>query len=1616
MKHIFYATAYLVVLFLLSSAKTQAQNTVAFTADNWSGCGAAFVQFVNQSSPVGTASWDFGDGGARSTLWNPSRTFNRPGVFNVVLTVTFPNGQVSNTQHVVNVYRRPNVVFTSTPTNGCTPVVVNFRDQSTAGDGTITGIAWDFGDGTGANGATASHTYNKGGGMIATSIVTNSFGCTSSAEQILDIKPTPQVAFTTNTRGGCRTPVTVNFTNTTTMTTAGPLPAVNYLWNFGDGSTSTDMHPTHDYTTTGNFTVTLTATTADGCTQTINMADYIKIATMEADFNILEKTCTGTNITFRNTTLPAPVSATWTFSDGTVINAVDAVRTFTTPGNYTVTMHAVTRDGCDALVTRSFTVSTPPTINFTMNPTSACAVPVNIQFTTASTNANSWAWTFGDGTTSTIQNPLHNFTTEGVFPVKVVASNTAGCQDSAINSITIRKPVLTITGLNRGCVPFDASLTANIDVADPIVSYDWDFGDGGRSTNSVGTHTYTAQGNYVVTLNITTRGGCTQTATYPIRVGTPVIPDFSVDKPNGCQPTVFNFTDLSRPQVPGMTWQWTFVENGAANGGSSVQNPSYVFSTIGTHDVILTVDNNGCLRTTTKLAFVEVFPPAAFFTIADVDCSRPLTRVFTDATDWGTTPTPRNYSWDFGDGTTDNTPNPTHTWANEGTYTVVLTVDNGSCTSTYSTTVRLLNDKPAITVDQNVICRGTTVHFATTSLVPGVTTSYQWTFGDGGTNAGSPTPAYTYNQPGTYKAALTTVDIYGCTHVSDSLTIDVNGSVAAFSASARRCRDTAITFTDESTTRTGNTITSWTFNFGDGSPRQTFTTKPVAILHSYSVINNYPVTLIVTDNTGCTDSVTHVITIDNIAAKFSAPDSIACLNTPFRFTNESITEPLTYAWQFGDGGTSTDKNPTHTYTIPGTYTVTLDVISTTGCTGHIETVDFLRVPNPVADFDVPAVAGDICPPVKVQFTNLSSDYVKVSWSFGDGSSSDEDNALHNYIRPGTFPVTLTVYSVGGCASPTAGPKNISISGPDGSFAITRERGCVPLTTSMTAVSPTAQKFIWDFGDGYTATTTTPASPSYTYTQPGIYFPAVLLEDQRGCTVPAIGSPKVVVDQINAAFGYDLSNACDGGVVQFSDSTRGVSIEDGSPATYLWDFGIPGRTDDVATGPNPSFLYDAPGTYIVKMTVTSYYGCVDDTTMTILIEPSPYPEIDSVPVVCVGAAIQLSGHEIRNLPGTVWTWTTNGQQYPGQVPDSVTYPQPGIYPVQLTITSANGTCSSTVSRDVVVAPYPTLTPTPAESNICRGQSVNLRLITEAGVDITWTNYNISDPKSATPVVTPDIDTTYRVTVVNNTGCIAKGSVKVSVSQPFNIQAGNADICEGGSIQLHASGAVSYKWSPEVGLDKADIDNPTATPESTISYQIIGYGNDNCFTDTAIATVTVHSAPIVNAGDDITVPVGTSIQLPVTGSTDITKIEWSPISSLDCVDCLTPTASPRENTTYQVTVTNAFGCTSSDAVAVTLVCSSGVVFLPNTFSPNNDGQNDLFYIRGKGIKTAKSFKIYNRWGQLVFERSNFNIEDPSYGWDGRMNGQPANPDVFVYVAELVCDSNEEFMLKGNVMLIR
>jgi gliding motility-associated-like protein len=160
----------------------------------------------------------------------------------------------------------------------------------------------------------------------------------------------------------------------------------------------------------------------------------------------------------------------------------------------------------------------------------------------------------------------------------------------------------------------------------------------------------------------------------------------------------------------------------------------------------------------------------------------------------------------------------------------------------------------------------------------------------------------------------------------------------------------------------------------------------------------------------------------------------------------------------------------------------------------------------------------------------------------------------------------------------------------------------------------------------------------------------------------------------------------------------------------------------------------------------------------------------------------------------------------------------------------------------------------------------------------------------------------------------------------------------------------------------------------------------------------------------------MKISTSNSPDITKWKWYPAKDLSCADCPQPVVTAKENTVYKAEAKNEGGCAATDEVTVSVICNDGNVFIPNTFSPNNDGMNEVFYPRGKGITSIKNMKIFNRWGELVYEKSNFSANDAAAGWNGSYKGSILTPDVYVYIVDVVCYNSTVFTLKGNVTLIR
>jgi gliding motility-associated-like protein len=200
-------------------------------------------------------------------------------------------------------------------------------------------------------------------------------------------------------------------------------------------------------------------------------------------------------------------------------------------------------------------------------------------------------------------------------------------------------------------------------------------------------------------------------------------------------------------------------------------------------------------------------------------------------------------------------------------------------------------------------------------------------------------------------------------------------------------------------------------------------------------------------------------------------------------------------------------------------------------------------------------------------------------------------------------------------------------------------------------------------------------------------------------------------------------------------------------------------------------------------------------------------------------------------------------------------------------------------------------------------------------------------------------------------------------------------------------------------------------------VVGFDNYSCFTDTAKMSVVVGGYPNVTLPPDQTLSTGTLFPIPSQSTNGpIRTYSWSPSQDLSCADCPTPVAYIKKDVCYVLNATNIYGCSGEDTMCIKVFCENGQVFIPNTFTPDNDGINDKFLVRGKGIKSIKHFRVFNRWGEIVFERNDFPPNQPSFGWDGKVRGVLSTPDVYVYTAEVVCENDVLFTYKGNVTVIR
>lgn len=1333
----------LLALLLCCGYTVAGQPAAAFTASPLSGCTPLAVSFTDQST--GNPSswlWDLGNG-TTSTQQNPTTTYFNSGLYTIVLTVSNASGSntITKTQYI-KVDDKPTTDFSASVTSGCFPLRVNFSDLSSGGSASLTAWEWDFGDGTTSAQQNPFHIYTTAGNYTVTLKTTNAGGCSKvlSRPNYIQVSAGVTVAFTNSAPTQCKPPETISFTNGS----SGP-GALSYEWMFGDGGTAFTASPNHTYLTGGTFNVTLIVQSSLGCVDTLVKPAAVVIKDVLSVINGPAIVCMGVPANFTNNSVPASASSFWDFGDGTFSTNVNPVKIYTAAGTYTVKLRNNYGTCLDSTI-HNITVLPLPAPDFSAPDVTDCKVPFTVNFNDLSAGAVSWEWHFGDGGTSTVQNPSHTYTTAGFYTVTLITTGANGCKDSAIKTqfVRIQAPIVGINGLpQEGCVPFTISPTPNVNTVDGIAGYFWDFGDGGTSTAANPSHTYITQGNYTVKLYITTNDGCLDSAivTNGVRAGNKSIANFSAAPLTQCAGQPVQFTNLTAPSDQ---WYWDF---GDGTGTSTFENPTYAYPDTGRFTVRLIAKNNGCADTAIKLNYITSLPPVARFATG-FNCGNKLQVVFTDQS-----VLPQTWFWDFGDGFTSTAQNPVHVYAAYGTYNVSLTVTNGGCSNTKTIQTQLFNETAGFTVQNDTICTSNVAIFISTGFNPANIISYFWDYGDGNSGFGGPTGTHTYAAPGLYSVTLTITDSRGCiSTIVKNNAIRVFGSVADFTFSpAAGCRPLPVTFTDRTLTDGVHPLVKWVWDFGDGIS-QTYTAPPFT--HVYDTFGYFNARLTVTDSYGCFSSLltnTQVFVTDPKAI-FSSADTLTCAGTNVTFSNTSTGVNLTYNWDFGDGTFSTALNPVKAYAADGDYTVKLTVTDVNGCTHTLTRNAFVKVHTVKASFTVNDSLSS-CTPFEVNFTNTSSYFTARMWYFGDGTSSNLPDPTHYYAVVGTYVAKLLVAGPGGCLDSVT--KTIIVYPSTATLTYSPLAGCSPLPVTFHASTPGPVTYLWDFNDG-TTLATTDSNIVYNYLLPGNFLPKVIMEDQTGCRIPVEGVDTIYVTKSYVDFGADDTLHCGTGIVNFSDST----ISNGTITSYRWDFGDGG----IAVVKNPVHTYTAPGIYSVRLIVTTANGCSDTAVKTNYIKVVAVPDADIVGNIPVCLHTKLGFRGILLQPDTSkvsWYWIFgNGKTAAIQNPPLQSYDTAGNYPLRLIVTNSTG-CADTIDRTVTIYSLPVIAAGPNQT-ILVGSPAIISPTGSPVVDYLWSPATaLSCTNCYNTVATPKNTTTYSIRVTDANGCVNTDNITVIV---------------------------------------------------------------------------------------------------------------------------------------------------------------------------------------------------------------------------------------------------------------
>lgn len=1214
------------------------QVTAAFKASpDTIGCHPFAVNFTNTSVNADIYQWQFGDGASAAT-YSPDHTYSNTGSVDSIYPVRLISTSVyycadtANTTIRVHPFLRAD--FTANPSQGCSPLGVNILNQSVGGS-TITSYQWSFGDGaTSTSGAaTLSHTYLNNTGSVQNLplklVVRNAMGCTDSLIRTIQVYPKVSAQFAQDQTAGCN-PLRVAFTRPVN------LAPVSYDWSFGDGVSSSVSDPIHTFSNLTPrdtiYSTTLVVTSPNLCTDTFRR-DFSVYRYIKASFSADPTSgCYGfdTHINNNSTVYAGISSVAWSFGDGgtTTGNLPTLVHHYQnntdTLQNRTLKMTVSNIHGCVDSMAAPVSIYPAVVASFSADNMQGCT-PLTVGFVNATDLkvAKNFYWTFGDGSSDSAVNPVHQFVNlaakDTLLQVRMIAVSKYFCADTQQMYINVYSHVSAgfSVDTSSGCSPF-APLFQNNSLGG-ISSYEWNFGDGSPlSSLFQPSHSYvnTTLASQLRNIRLVVKNmhGCSDTAFRLVTVYPQVKASFSADVTAGCNPLDVNFANSSNAAATVFNWDFGDLAS------SSLANPSHTYYNLGPADSVRTVRLHalspyGCWDDTTGNITTYAYVDADFKVVRPDICSNTDLQI-SNTSLGGIT----QNSWDFeNDGIYDLVSADTalsHSYTNLTAMPVVrnlkLMVRNSH--GCLDSMIRPITVYPKVTAAfsaDSAGCHPFSTQFVNASLegnaALGSNGDYFWDFGDTTTST-LENPAkiyYDYNDVDiSYTARLVAVSPYFC---KDSITKTflVYHRPRAIFAVDKTIDCPPLNLQISNTSVTSNSTFYW--DFGDGQ-YDTLTSK-LTFGHTYfnpgSTIKTYTLNMKAVTNYGCSDSTRLTFGVyPGVTAAFTF-DSAGCSPYTSSLVNHSVNA-FYYAWDFADGQVSALLNPSHIFNNSSEadklFNVRLTAISLNNCKDSVSH-NILVYAQPAAMF-IPSPEHQVFQPgAKITITNLTDhqstwDY---QWDFGDGTTSTDHDAMFDKPYANWAPNDSgNFYNISMRATNPLHPQctdtvtdRVRIFPPPPHAFVTNSdtAGCVPLTVNFSFNSSYSypDSVYWDFGDG---TNSRDANPSHTYPQAGLYNVSVRVVGDGG-----------VYTAYQHILAYPLPNAdfdVAPRVVMLPTDHIEVINKSSRDSSWTWNFGD-GTTSDER---QPQHVYSAVGVYDVSLIVQTEHHCSDTLVKSRIIEVVP----------------------------------------------------------------------------------------------------------------------------------------------------------------------------------------------------------------------------------------------------------------------------------------------------------------------------------------------------------------------------------------------------------------------------